>query len=86
MFHLFPILSSARCGNAQERLAAKKAAKREKMRKMKRRLAKAKREAEAEARKMQKAKKKKMFAQKVCMLLVLALVGALGGHYSFRKL
>lgn len=59
--HAFPPAPNT----AQERLAARKAAKREKMRQIKRRLAKAKREAEAEARKMQKAKKKKMFAQRV---------------------
>lgn len=60
-----PACSSARCGSAQERLAAKKAAKREKARQMRRRLAKARREAAAEAKRMQKAKKKRRFAQRV---------------------
>lgn len=46
-------------------MAAKKAAKREKAKQMRRRLARAKREAEADARRMQRAKKKRMFAQRV---------------------
>ena len=51
----------------QERRAAKKAARLEKKRLMRRRLAKAKREAEAAEKRAKKARKKRMFAQRVSM-------------------
>lgn len=60
-----PAPNTLLCYTAQERQAAKKAAKRERARLVKRRLAKAKREAEGEQKRMIKAKKKKQSALRV---------------------